>query len=169
MPSARRGELLDRTARTLEAEDQAFWAARRSGVEAHGVGGLTGAVLTGIFAEKVINAAGNDGLLFGNPGQLLVQVVAVAAVALYAFFGTWVILKFASTSPSTARLATGSEPVIHRPLAESLYISYTVVYERRRARKCKRRRFCISEPRSSKPEGLPANKPLWSEKPIQPY
>ncbi len=39
-PSARRGELLDRAGRILDAEDQAFWAARRDGVEAHGVGGV---------------------------------------------------------------------------------------------------------------------------------
>ena len=63
---------------------------------AHGVGGLTGAILTGIFAEKVINAAGNNGLLFGNPGQLWIQIIAVAAVALYAFFATWLILKVVS-------------------------------------------------------------------------
>ncbi len=63
---------------------------------AHGVGGLTGAILTGIFAEKAINAAGNNGLLFGNPGQLWIQVIAVAAVAAYAFFGTWLILKVIS-------------------------------------------------------------------------
>ena len=84
---------------------------------AHGVGGLTGAVLTGIFAEKVINAAGNDGLLFGNPGQLLVQVVAVAAVALYALFGTWVILKFVSFfSPlrvSSSQESEGLDLAVH--------------------------------------------------------
>ena len=36
----------------------------------HGVGGITGALLTGVFASKVWNAAGNDGLLAGNPAQL---------------------------------------------------------------------------------------------------
>ncbi len=59
----------------------------------HGIGGLTGAILTGVFAEKAINAAGNNGLLFGNPHQLLIQVIAVAAVGLYSFFATWIILK----------------------------------------------------------------------------
>jgi S-adenosylmethionine-diacylglycerol 3-amino-3-carboxypropyl transferase len=39
-PSARRGELLDRTARSLEAADQHFWAARREAVIAHGLGGV---------------------------------------------------------------------------------------------------------------------------------
>ena len=59
----------------------------------HGIGGLTGAILTGVFAEKAINAAGNNGLLFGNPHQLVVQILAVVAVGVYAFVATWVILK----------------------------------------------------------------------------
>jgi len=59
----------------------------------HGIGGLTGAILTGFFAEKAINAAGNNGLLFGNPHQLLVQVIAVVAVGIYSFVATWIILK----------------------------------------------------------------------------
>lgn len=63
---------------------------------AHGIGGLTGAILTGFFAEKAINAAGNNGLLFGNPDQLMIQVIAVAAVAVYSFVATWIILKLVS-------------------------------------------------------------------------
>lgn len=59
----------------------------------HGIGGLTGALLTGVFAEKAINAGGNNGLLFGNPHQLWVQFIAVAAVGAYSFVATWVILK----------------------------------------------------------------------------
>src|SRR5215467_14088196 len=43
----------------------------------HCVGGTTGAILTGIFASKAVNPAGADGLLFGNPGQLVIQIVAV--------------------------------------------------------------------------------------------
>lgn len=60
---------------------------------AHGIGGLTGAVLTGVFAEKAINEFGNNGLLFGNPGQLGIQISAVIITAMYAFFGTLVLLK----------------------------------------------------------------------------
>lgn len=60
---------------------------------AHGIGGLTGAVLTGVFAEKAINSAGNNGLLFGNPQQLIVQLVAVLVTAAYAFTATYVLLK----------------------------------------------------------------------------
>src|SRR5262245_46683211 len=46
-------------------------------VGVHGVGGTWGALATGLFASKAVNAAGNDGLFFGNPGQLWVQLVAV--------------------------------------------------------------------------------------------
>jgi ammonium transporter, Amt family len=63
---------------------------------AHGMGGLTGALLTGIFAEKVINSAGANGLLFGNPGQLGVQALAVLATAGYSFIVTFILLKILS-------------------------------------------------------------------------
>jgi ammonium transporter, Amt family len=59
----------------------------------HGVGGLTGALLTGVFAEKALNDAGNDGLLFGNAKQLGTQVLACAAAAAYAGVVTLVLLK----------------------------------------------------------------------------
>jgi Amt family ammonium transporter len=45
----------------------------------HGVAGILGAVLTGVFATKTVNSAGADGLLAGNAGQLWVQVLAVGA------------------------------------------------------------------------------------------
>jgi ammonium transporter, Amt family len=63
---------------------------------AHGMGGLVGAILTGVFAEKAINAAGANGLLFGNPGQLAIQVVAVAASLTYAFLMTYLFLRLLS-------------------------------------------------------------------------
>jgi Amt family ammonium transporter len=59
----------------------------------HGVGGIWGAIATGIFAQKAINPAGNDGLLYGNPGQLVTQIVAVVASAAFAAIVTVVILK----------------------------------------------------------------------------
>jgi Amt family ammonium transporter len=59
----------------------------------HGVGGLTGALLTGVLAQKVWNGAGNDGLLFGNPGQLGVQTLGCLSAALYAAVATFAILK----------------------------------------------------------------------------
>jgi Amt family ammonium transporter len=59
----------------------------------HGIGGMIGALATGIFATKAINPAGADGLLFGNPGQLAVQALAVVVVAAYAAVVTWGLLK----------------------------------------------------------------------------
>jgi Amt family ammonium transporter len=61
-------------------------------VGVHGVGGTWGALATGLFASKAINAAGNDGLFFGNPGQLWVQFVGVAATIIFAVVGTAIIL-----------------------------------------------------------------------------
>jgi Amt family ammonium transporter len=60
---------------------------------AHGVGGFTGALLTGVFATTAMNAAGQDGLLYGNAGQVVTQLVAVAAVFVYSALGTVVVLK----------------------------------------------------------------------------
>ncbi|KPV53762.1 ammonia channel protein [Kouleothrix aurantiaca] len=59
----------------------------------HGVGGIIGALATGIFATKAVNAAGADGLLYGNPGQLGVQALAIVVVAAYAAAVTWGLLK----------------------------------------------------------------------------
>ena len=59
----------------------------------HGVGGLTGALLTGVLAQKVWNTAGSDGLLFGNPHQLAVQALACLSAAAYAGIMTFVLLK----------------------------------------------------------------------------
>jgi Amt family ammonium transporter len=59
----------------------------------HGVGGTVGALLTGIFATKAVNSAGGDGLLAGNPGQLVTQIVAVLITYVLAGVGTFIILK----------------------------------------------------------------------------
>ena len=59
----------------------------------HGVGGTVGAILTGVFATKQVNPAGNDGLLFGNPGLVWTQFVAVAATYIFVAVGTFAILK----------------------------------------------------------------------------
>jgi Amt family ammonium transporter len=66
-------------------------------VAAHGVGGTVGALLTGVFAQRALNAAGQDGLLFGNPGQLGVQAVAIAAAAVYSGVVSFVLLKAIGT------------------------------------------------------------------------
>jgi Amt family ammonium transporter len=62
-------------------------------VAVHGVGGTWGALATGLFASTAVNAAGNDGLFAGNPGQLGVQVVSVLATIAYSFVLSFIILK----------------------------------------------------------------------------
>ena len=59
----------------------------------HGVGGTLGAIVTGLFATKAVNAAGADGLFYGNPKQLVIQLIAVGVTAAYAFIATWIIFK----------------------------------------------------------------------------
>jgi Amt family ammonium transporter len=61
-------------------------------VGVHGVGGILGAILTGVFASKAINPAGNDGLLYGNPSLVLTQIKAVGVTVIFAVIGTVVIL-----------------------------------------------------------------------------
>ena len=60
---------------------------------AHGMGGVTGLILTVIFAEKAINGGAAEGLLFGNPGQLGIQVLVALVTLVYAFVATVIILK----------------------------------------------------------------------------
>jgi Amt family ammonium transporter len=75
----------------------------------HGVGGAWGTVATGLFASSAINAAGSNGLVYGNPHFALLQMFAVAVVVTYAFVGTYVILHIINffsplrTSPEEER------------------------------------------------------------------
>jgi ammonium transporter, Amt family len=59
----------------------------------HGITGIVGALSIGIIASTLINPAGPDGLLYGNPMQLLVQGLGIAVAAALGFGGTIVILK----------------------------------------------------------------------------
>jgi ammonium transporter, Amt family len=61
-------------------------------LSAHGVGGIVGALLTGILAEKTWNGVA-DGALFGNPKQLGIQAVAVVATIFFSGVMTFAILK----------------------------------------------------------------------------
>jgi Amt family ammonium transporter len=59
----------------------------------HGVGGIWGAIATGIFASTAVNIAGADGLIYGNPGLVLKQLIAIVAVIAYSLVVTVIILK----------------------------------------------------------------------------
>jgi len=54
----------------------------------HGVGGIWGSIAVGLFASVGVN-----GLFFGNPDQLVAQLIAVAVVAPFSFVGSYVLLK----------------------------------------------------------------------------
>lgn len=58
----------------------------------HGMGGVLGTILLGVFASKSVNAAGADGLLFGSSSFLLKQIVAVVGASAYAFGFTYLML-----------------------------------------------------------------------------
>ncbi|MCG2735154.1 MAG: ammonium transporter [Candidatus Methanoperedenaceae archaeon] len=58
----------------------------------HGVGGTWGAIATGIFATAAVNSAGS-GLVDGNAGQVVTQIIAVAATGIYAFIVTYILAK----------------------------------------------------------------------------
>jgi ammonium transporter, Amt family len=62
-------------------------------VGVHAVGGIWGALATGLLASTAINPAGADGLFFGNSLQLGVQAIAVAATIAFSFIGSVVLLK----------------------------------------------------------------------------
>lgn len=59
----------------------------------HGVGGTVGALATGLFAQSMINPAGNNGLFFGNSSQLVTQAIGVLATMTYAVIVTFALLK----------------------------------------------------------------------------
>ena len=59
----------------------------------HGIGGIWGVLATGLLATTTVNPGGADGLLYGNPHQFLVQLIAVAVSAAFSFAASWVLFK----------------------------------------------------------------------------
>jgi len=57
----------------------------------HGLGGIAGALMTGVFAVKAVG--GTNGLLAGNPGQMLLQAEGILVTLLYSGIGSYIILK----------------------------------------------------------------------------
>lgn len=65
-------------------------------VGVHAVGGIWGVLATGLFASKAVNAAGANGLFFGNPAQLGIQAMALLVTIVFVFVGTLIILAIVS-------------------------------------------------------------------------
>jgi Amt family ammonium transporter len=83
----------------------------------HGVGGVLGTILLGVFASKAVNPAGADGLLAGNLGFLLKQTVAVLGASVWAFgftWGTlWAINKFTPVRLTKEEEVSGLDSTLH--------------------------------------------------------
>lgn len=91
----------------------------------HGVGGTFGTIATGIFAQKAINAAGNDGLLFGNVHQFLVQGLLVIVAIVFAVIMTWIIFKIVDAIIGM-RVEENNE-VVGLDLTQQSEAAYTVI------------------------------------------
>jgi ammonium transporter, Amt family len=104
-------------------------------VSAHGVGGVTGALLTGVFAQKAWNGA-QDGALFGNIALLWYQLAAVVATIAYSAIATFVLLKLiALVSPVRASPkdeGMGLDLTQHGEEAYTDWEGAILVHERRR-------------------------------------
>ncbi len=59
----------------------------------HGIGGTIGALTTGLFAQKIVNSGGADGLFFGNPHQFLVNAIGAGATIVWAVVVTFILAK----------------------------------------------------------------------------
>jgi Amt family ammonium transporter len=93
-------------------------------VGVHCVGGIVGALCTGLFASKLINAAGGDGLFFGNPGQLVTQFIAVGATLIYSFVISyalfWILDKTMGLRVSRDEEVAGLDISEHQEIGYSL-------------------------------------------------
>ncbi|MEE8136205.1 MAG: ammonium transporter [Thermodesulfobacteriota bacterium] len=98
-------------------------------VGVHGIGGTWGCLATGLFASTAVNPGGANGLFFGNPEQLVIQFISVAATWVFAFGGTLVILyvlkAIMGLRVSTEEEVTGLDLSQHGEVA---YAGFQVVH-----------------------------------------
>ncbi|MHB9154899.1 MAG: ammonium transporter, partial [Endomicrobiales bacterium] len=91
----------------------------------HGVGGIWGALATGLFASKAVNPAGADGFFFGNPGLLLAQLAAVGVTIAYSGAATFIIYKLIDVTIGAR--AKEKEEIMGLDLTEHHEGAYTVL------------------------------------------
>jgi Amt family ammonium transporter len=94
----------------------------------HGIGGIVGALLTGIFATKAVTGlylpdGGVDGLLYGNGGQFVTQIIAVVVTILYSGILTFILFKI--TDKIFGIRATEEEEVAGLDITQHDEIAYT--------------------------------------------
>lgn len=91
----------------------------------HGVGGIWGTIATGLFAEKAVNAAGANGLFFGDVKQFVVQLVMVIVAPLFAAAMTWILFKFVDAVMGMR--VTRNDEIVGLDLTQQSESAYTVV------------------------------------------
>jgi Amt family ammonium transporter len=91
----------------------------------HGVGGTWGTIATGIFTEKAVNAAGANGLLFGNLHQFMIQGLLVLVTIPFAIIMTWIIFKIVDAVIGM-RVEQNSE-IVGLDLTQQSEAAYTVI------------------------------------------
>jgi len=90
----------------------------------HGVGGVTGALATGLFASSAVNALGKDGLFLGNAAQMVPQLAGVLATLAYSFVVSFVLLKI--VDGVTGLRITGEEEDIGLDLSQHSEVGYAL-------------------------------------------
>jgi len=75
----------------------------------HGMAGTWGALATGLFATTAVNAAGADGLFYGNPNQFVIQLITVVVTIVYAVAITFILTKILSSVWGLSVLETEEE------------------------------------------------------------
>jgi ammonium transporter, Amt family len=91
----------------------------------HGIGGIWGSIAVGVWATKTVNPGGVDGLLYGNPLQLWIQLKAVGITMVYAFVASAVLFKFVDMV-ATLRVSEHEER-IGLDLTQHRESGYTVI------------------------------------------
>jgi len=91
----------------------------------HGVGGIWGALATGLFASKAVNSAGANGLFLGNPVQFVIQLKAVLVTIVYSLVVTWLILKLVDMVIGVR--ADAKDEIIGLDLSQHREGAYTVL------------------------------------------
>jgi Amt family ammonium transporter len=95
----------------------------------HGLGGIVGMLLTGILATKTVNAAGNNGWLYGNAGLFFIQLKAMLIVVAYSFTMSFAIFKFINFI-LPLRVSSAEEEVgLDKSQHDEKYVQGTILLE----------------------------------------
>ncbi len=91
----------------------------------HGIGGIWGTLAVGIWATKSVNAAGVDGLLYGNPAQFVLQIKAVLVTMAYSFAASYLLFKLVNLIIPLR--VTENEESIGLDLTQHREAGYTII------------------------------------------